>query len=416
MSLLEVLDNSKRFLAQFTDHPLHGPHFNHSPLKTLAENNPQKASECITSTRIIAHQSVLQLIPKFLEHKILYGTSVEKKFYKPLTVSDFIKHLIRDRPFAFFGVNDVTLLSPNARPQSLPWNMVGTDHERPEAPIRLGPNLSYHEMQISSLIGVSSSTIFINSGGRYNSGKVGPLGTFVESGIYLALVGPRFEKEGKMEYEYLVVTPHLSTVENGYGVDGRFVPLSRTPLAPLFNVDAYKRRIALTATTLLLEANARAVDVSTPDRSVVAYIHVVGLGLGVWQIAPIQPYLYVEAFAEPLKTHPLSHVGVVDFSWIDVDSCGGVKHGETFKGLESDIGIRFSKRDPADVLEEPPKDKTWLLVATYAWDSNSYPGNEYWCGLLTASGDPAAVCCSVVGEVQNVVINPGFLDRVKELV
>ena len=42
----------------------------------------------------------------------------------------------------------------------------------------------------------------------------------------------------------------------------------------------------------------------------------------------------------------------------------------------------------------------------FAWDGNSYIGNEYWEGMLTASGDPAAASCSFIPELLNPDINP----------
>lgn len=53
-------------------------------------------------------------------------------------------------------------------------------------------------------------------------------------------------------------------------------------------------------------------------------------------------------------------------------------------------------------------------MLSYAWDGNAFPGNEYWNGSLTGSGDPAAACMSTIPELHNPLVND-FAGRVKVL-
>jgi hypothetical protein len=112
-----------------------------------------------------------------------------------------------------------------------------------------------------------------------------------------------------------------------------------------------------------------------------------------------------DVYAEVLADHPRigTWISDLDFSWFPSGTtCGGIRDG----GRVGDVTIHFSGRAPADPIEEKR-----LVVAMYAWDGNSYPGNEYWEGALAASGDPAAAGCSMIAELQNPDVNPAVAAR-----
>ena len=109
------------------------------------------------------------------------------------------------------------------------------------------------------------------------------------------------------------------------------------------------------------------------------------------------------AWFNALKLLGLKKVKNLDFSYISRHpAVPELEDGRYFPG--TDIRINFSRRDPFSLLTGADRDK--LVVAMFAWDGNSYVGNEYWLGLLSASGDPAAASCSNVPELLNPDINP----------
>jgi len=315
--------------------------------------------------------------------------------------------------------------------------------------------MTYDEIAISALIGVSVPTFFINKGGRTNQGKLED--DRQDFGIYVALIGARFEKREKMESMHMLVTE--STNKNhGYGLDAdrnshqakllniwaefydmkleenyygfpsfeevkaaldpppesenqpqakppiwakNFVTHQPNSYSPniYINSEIYMKRIELSIEPFLEEANIRAKDWGKK-----AYIHAIGLGLGVWQICPMQAQWMYEVYRKLLIEGNYMDIAVVDFSWFPTVGDPGeikTKGGNTIK-------IVFSRREPAQKLDDPEH----LLVAMYAWDGNSYPGNEYWKGMLHASGDPAAACCSTIAELQNPEINYDFVNRI----
>lgn len=394
----------------------------------IAGNDESIQKKIVThaqDTYPLIHKDVRLFFNKFLQFKRQNGSAVEKKLYANMRIDQFVMRLLENRPLMFMTASDQYLLQNRKRGYG-GFEKIGTDSEK--SPLILENYLSYDEMAVAALIGMSSSTYFINNGARDNKSIKGAVGSYEQEGIYVGLVGARFEKPGYMEWQHMIVTPEQNTAENGYGFDaehqgilglwselygekfptfaqaqkdttGRFVLLKN---GFYFDVIAYKKRIEFVAEPFLRSANSHA----EPQ----VYVHVVGLGLGVWQIDERQVEWMLDVYAKIIRDNGLSLISDIDFSWFD--SATQQSKDKIIKiGKEKNINIIFSKRNPADKLVSNNANK--VLVACYAWDGNAYPGNEYWAGMLTASGDPAAACCSTIAELQNPKINPNIEQHIQ---
>lgn len=384
-------------------------------------------------THPIVHSKVLELIKNFIAHKKQFGSAIEQKFYKNMNEYSLIDRLLINRPLQFMTSSDAYLLrgkqADPARRGSGGFEAIGTKYEK--QPLTLQNYISYDEMQLAALLGVSTPTYFINNGNRNNQAEKAPEGTFISTGIYVGLVGARFEKPGHMEWQHMIITPVQNTTANGYGshasytsakadllriwsefygeqfftyeqakqdTSDRFIKLNGIEL---FDTAIYKKRLAVVIEPFLFDANQRG-----KEQNKKVYLHIVGLGLGVWQVSPLQAKYMLEVYEELLTKHHLPFISDINFSWFPAEyqKMGNYTDGSTITKANNSIKVHFSKRNPADLLNSQDSDK--LLVAQYAWDGNAHPGNEYWTGALTASGDPAAACCSTITELQNPLINP----------
>jgi hypothetical protein len=366
--------------------------------------DPHVIASDALETNIVLHPRLPNLFDAFLSHKRVHGSSHEKALYgqtEMYTWKTLAARFIEKRPLAFLTRSDWTLLRNGLGVPSAPseWDRNGTEQQDQNDVLTLDEYLSYDEIMLSSLIAVAGPTYFINNGNRYNQGIPAPDDTFEERGIIIGLVGARFERQDRMDSIYTCPPvqmpsqhPHLTALlVDFFG--------GRDPTHPTFDTNIYKQRMRITIETLLLEANDRAAQSNKT-----AFVHVVGLGLGVWQINASQPQWYIEVFTAVFLELSLPHVSTVAFSWIDVPPA--TRQACTAAAVEADITVRFNKRDPAELLRTGE-----LLVVSYAWDGNSFPGNEFWMGSLSASGDPAAACCSTIGELHNFLVNP-FTERV----
>ena len=110
----------------------------------------------------------------------------------------------------------------------------------------------------------------------------------------------------------------------------------------------------------------------------------------------------LEVYAEILSSVPLPGIEVLEFAWFPTaKSLRGVCHTGRFRAHGGrDIEIRFTSNGFAEPVERDRR-----LIAMYAWDGNSFPGNEWWAGNLGSTDDSAAASCSLISSLQNPDVN-----------
>eukprot|EP01084_Bolivina_argentea_P056620 103578_1 len=432
----------------------------------------------------LLHGSVLSLIHNFLLVKKIYGSHVERKLYTNMTIVQFVDRLATKKAVVFFGESDVYLLR-NGRQSSGKWEYIGTDMEgnvSVNAP-KLKDYLSYDELMISALCGISSPTHFINNGNRDNRGKMPTenKNKYPFEGIYIGLVGARFEKKNYMEYSLMIIDKEQNIKANSYGIYSKkmnkltldnaldeqllFAKISESSeyinnriiwrvFEQFFNksylptydelknkydkqkidnnyikkslyysekiqyldLKMFKQRIRISLELFYFDADRRAkIREWTPKTNNNelhgAYCYVIGLGTGVWSFLTAQQnQLIVEVSKEIISETNLQNIDVIYFGWIDYRNIFDTdENGNYFVSdkFGHKISIFSGRNNPAEILKEPYDE--CLLIVMYAWDSNAFPGNEYYFGDLSASGDPAAASCSTISFVQNSEINKEFI-------
>ncbi|XP_037946123.1 uncharacterized protein LOC119678390, partial [Teleopsis dalmanni] len=363
------------------------------------------------------------------------GSEIEKKLYQQIGVPELVQRLLAQRCVCFIGGGDSFLLLNNIKSFD-GFEEVGTVKEK--LPLTLQNVLSYDEIKLSALLSVSSHSEFINNGNRNNNGRVEiDKSKIVPCGVIIGLIGARFERKNVMEWQDVMITPEQNTFQNGYGLPMNEAPKNGAEnyrrlwkefydekdfeyekaakitdkqrfhdmedIAGIFDNLMLKKRYTISFDTLLLDSNSRAAAINKQ-----AYIHVVGIGLGVWKAVDYQNKLFLKTFSQRLKVlmPKLSNVAAVHFSWFHLDEFEDLKNNGFLKSEahpNGGIKIFLSDRNPAAKL--PSEFTNSLLVVSYAWDGNAFPGNEFWIKMLNSTGDASTACSTLITELHNPLIN-----------
>lgn len=293
-------------------------------------------------TRLLIHPSVSALIDGFLQYKLTFGSRAEKHLYSSISKADFIRRLAVIPPFFSREKVKSCLLTHESE-------FCDTDcvNDQQDNLLQLTDPLTPEEFELSTLIGISIPTHFINKGDSFNEGKIDTSDEFEKRGICIGFTGPQLDDERQMDAQWIVITDTQNRVENGYGplpeneenddsvtakmrLFARFYKVNYFPLfsdissestnqreksPPLsdvksvINQEIYKKRMKINIENYLAEANRWA-----ENNKQKAYVQPYGWGLQSHKKENILYILLIQSFLEVIQENAYPHIADIDFS------------------------------------------------------------------------------------------------------
>lgn len=410
--------------------------------------------EMAETTRPFIAKEIWELMDQFMSFmKNLPDLEGEnyRAVYNNMNSAGLVKRLLTKRPIVFLNPTDENVLRENPltlRSGKEKWNNVARTLEYAQAD---RPNLqeyiSYDEIMLSALVNMSTPTYFVSDGSLKNAFDK-PKCPYIMQGILCGLVGARLEKNGFMEHRFVFPRDKNNLkFDDVHHADGFWITIVYNKAFPEgkiptddniknkpdlykdiyvngINVVYLKKRLALSVIPFIEEAANRGFE---KKQSIIASVP--PIGAGIWRgivdtktIVNLIVTIVLEYLDNNADIEKLSYLDAIFLPVVNNDlyseyspqkQIKSVRINATDSGIEIKLNgdkvlMIFNQcRFVAQIL--PEKFSSSLIVAGYAWDGNSYPGNEYWIDCFE-SFDPQAILCSLLGQLQNPEVNVELAD------
>ena len=412
------------------------------PIETQTQSffnlNPEDLNNYFKYTYPVSSKKIISVIKHFLNFKQENGSNLEKELYYNYTESKFIHRLLKKKILTYNPFSEEWLLKTQQRGTGS-WETIGSNVEHQI--LKLSNNLSYQEIEINNLCGMSIYTPFINKGNPNNRSIDD--NDHEKNGIVICITPPKFDRPTIFDWKYMVIDPMQNVKKNGYGpfnnsLEGRTLDIwakfygidhfnlyeevltqdisnSDYEFDPVrkqfvnyrfiklpdyrdtyFDTMIYKQKITYLAEVFFNEANYRAMGLKKK-----AYCYVFPIGKNTRILTPLQDKFILQSFISVLNTSTFNHISDVYFANFNTTNDNGQDDTLEEYTHKNSIQLHVGKKFPQERLNDPNK----LLVRISESTGNTLIGNEYFEYNLSNSDTSNTACSSYIAYIGNPDLN-----------